>query len=60
LARWWNFSDNESETNAAESEAILNGEPVIVATRDIAAGEELLICQESDVLCSQKLGKAKS
>jgi SET domain-containing protein len=60
LARWWNFSDSESETNTAESEAILNGEPVSVATKDIAVGEELLICQESDVLCSQKLGKAKS
>jgi SET domain-containing protein len=60
LARWWNFSDSESETNTAESEAILNGEPVIVATKDIAVGEELLICPKSDVLCPQKLGKAKS
>ena len=59
-AKWWNFSDSESETNCVESPVILNGEPVIVASRYISAGEELLIDQSSDALASVKLGKPKS
>lgn len=56
-SRWWNFADTPEEVNAAESEVILNGEPVIVATRDMVAGEELLIDPQSDLLAHYKLGR---
>lgn len=59
-ARWWNFSDSASETNCIESSVVLNGEPVIVASRYIAVGEELLIDQDTDALAQAKLGKPKS
>jgi hypothetical protein len=55
LARWWNFADSEEETNSVESPIIYNDEPLIVANRDIAKSEELLIAPSSDTTYALKM-----
>lgn len=51
-SKWWNFG---TPANCIESPELVNGEPVIVASRDIPAGEELLISLESDADATRKL-----
>lgn len=51
-SKWWNFG---TPANCIESAQLVNGEPVIVAARDILAGEELLISLESDADATRKL-----
>ena len=59
IARWWNFADSEEETNAVESSIIYNEEPLIVASRDIQKGEELLISPSSDTTYALKMEASK-
>jgi len=47
-ARFWNFPPVGSPANAVPSVQLLHGEALIIAARDIAAGEELLIDPSSD------------
>lgn len=54
-ARYWNFSPAEVPPNAVESRICHYGEALIVAARDIAPGEELLIDVASDADASRKL-----
>lgn len=56
-SRYWNFA---SEPNCRESDTITNGEAEIVATRFIAAGEELTISFTSDADAARKLGWKKA
>jgi hypothetical protein len=53
-ARWWNFGFPH---NCDEIDGVFsNGERVVVALRDISAGEELLIGPLSDSDINRKLG----
>jgi SET domain-containing protein len=54
-ARFWNFHNDGSPPNAIEGPIEPNGEAIIVAARDIAAGEELLIDRASDMDATRKL-----
>jgi SET domain-containing protein len=51
-SRWWNFG---FPPNCEEREEWRNGERVVVATRDIREGEELLISVDTDRDASRKL-----
>lgn len=55
LARFWNFPHPGEPANAHPSEHIVEGEAVIVASRAIAAGEELLIHPSSDADYTRKM-----
>jgi SET domain-containing protein len=59
-AKWWNFADSEEETNSVESPIVHNGEPLIVASRDIRKGEELLIEPSSDTTYALKMEASKA
>lgn len=52
-ARWWNFGCDSF--NCAESSELVCGEPVVVATEEIRAGQELLIDPLSDKDAMRKL-----
>lgn len=52
IAKWWNFG---FPPNCKESGQYANGERVVVTTRKILAGEELLISVESDRDARRKL-----
>ena len=54
-ARFWNFPPVGSPANAVPSVELLHGEALIIAARDIAAGEELLIDPSSDADYFRKL-----
>lgn len=56
LARFWNFPHPGELANAEPSGRSLRGESVIVASRPIAAGEELLIHPCSDADYFRKMG----
>lgn len=52
-AKWWNFG---FPPNSAEVSSLrVNGEGIVVATRDIKAGEELLISVDTDLDSKRKL-----
>jgi hypothetical protein len=55
-ARFWNFPLPGEPANARPSDQIKGGEAVIVASRMIAAGEELLIHPSSDADYFRKMG----
>jgi hypothetical protein len=55
-ARFWNFPRPGEPANARPSDQIKGGEAVIVASRMIAAGEELLIHPSSDADYFRKMG----
>jgi SET domain-containing protein len=57
-ARYWNFPRAGQAPNAVEGTVDSSGEATIVAARDIAAGEELLIDQASDADAGRKLNPA--
>lgn len=57
-ARYWNFPRPGQAANCIEAAVDSSGEAVIVAARDIAAGEELLIDQASDADAGRKLNPA--
>lgn len=60
-ARYWNFPKAGQMANAIEAPVLCeNGEAVIVAARDIAAHEELLIDQASDADAARKLKPANA
>jgi SET domain-containing protein len=46
-SQWWNFPRNGDQANCVLG-GEQDGENLIIAGRDIAAGEELTICPESD------------
>lgn len=54
-ARYWNFPPAGQAPNAVEGPVDSSGEATIVASRDIAAGEELLIDPASDLDATRKL-----
>lgn len=54
-ARWWNFPPAGEPANSIEGYLDAHGEAVIVAARDLAAGEELLIETGSDADAPRKL-----
>ena len=55
MARFWNFPNPDEAANCVESDMILFGEPIVVATSDIMAGDELLICPLTDLLYESKV-----
>jgi SET domain-containing protein len=57
-ARYWNFPRAGEPANSIEGLVDSSGEAVIVAARDIAAGEELLIDPASDADAARKLKPA--
>jgi SET domain-containing protein len=59
-ARYWNFPKEGQTPNAIEGPVDSSGEAVIVAARDIAAGEELLIDLASDADAGRKLKPANA
>jgi SET domain-containing protein len=54
-ACYWNFPPEGTPANAVPSTELEQGEAVIVASRDIKAGEELLIDARSDLDYKRKL-----
>lgn len=56
LASFWNFPRPGEPANAHPSKQLVEGEAVIVASRAIAAGEELLIHPSSDADYERKMG----
>ena len=54
-SRFWNFSSADEQPNAVISHQRYAGEHLILAARDIAAGEELLIEPASDLDYSRKM-----
>jgi uncharacterized protein len=56
LSRFWNFPHPGEAANAAPSDQLVHQEALIVATRAIAAGEELLIHPSSDAEYFRKMG----
>jgi hypothetical protein len=56
-ARYWNFPNPGEAPNARLSDRIRHGENVVVASRGIAAGEELLIEPCSDADYFRKMGR---
>ena len=59
-AIFWNHPEIGQRANAVLSEEQVDGEWSIEAAWDLPAGEELLICPESDADYPRKLGLAKS
>ena len=57
-ARFWNFPPVGCPANAIPSAVHLHGEALIIAARDIEAGEELLIDPSSDADYFRKLSGA--
>lgn len=55
-ARYWNFPPAGEPANACLGSLLHAGEPVVVAARAIAAGEELLIEAASDADYHRKMG----
>jgi hypothetical protein len=55
MARFWNFPNPDEAANCVESDIMLFGEPIVVATNGIMAGEELLICPLTDLLYESKV-----
>lgn len=51
MAKWWNFGGNSGPGDTRSG-----GECDIIALRNMAAGEELLITADSDADASRKLG----
>ena len=56
-SRFWNFSSDDELPNAVISHQLYCGEHLILAARDIAAGEELLIAPDSDHDYARKMQK---
>ncbi|MEB3302630.1 MAG: SET domain-containing protein [Cyanobacteriota bacterium] len=56
LARFWNFPHPGEPANSHPTDDLVEGEAVIVASRAIAAGEELLIHPNSDADYPRKIG----
>ena len=56
-SRFWNFSSDDELPNAMISHQLYCGEHLILAARDIAAGEELLIAPDSDYDYARKMQK---
>jgi hypothetical protein len=52
ISRWWNFG---TPPNCKELNMYANGEKVVVASRNIMEGEELLISVNSDMDARRKL-----
>jgi SET domain-containing protein len=59
-SRFWNFSCVGEEPNAMISHWLYGGEHLIVASRDIAAGDELLIEPASDHDYARKMEHSSS
>lgn len=57
-ARYWNFSPLHVAPNAIAQGFDEHGEDIIVAARDIEAGEELLLDMATDLDASRKLNLA--
>jgi len=53
-AQFWNFPANGLPANCILGD-VLDGENLIIAASDIAAGEELTIAPESDADCKRKM-----
>ncbi len=60
IARWWNFAPAGIEPNSIEGAIDRHGEGLIIAARDIAANEELLIDPATDADAARKLTPAKA
>jgi SET domain-containing protein len=58
-AQWWNFPRRDEEPNCVLG-GVLDGEYLIIAARDIAAGEELTITPESDYDYERKMADHES
>jgi hypothetical protein len=56
--QFWNFPRNGDQANCVLGSE-LDGENLIIAACDIAAGQELTICPESDGDCKRKMEERK-